>query len=176
MYKKHRAILFWFSFLAGVVCCLLELRITAIASDVISVVSISSALYLAAYAGIQASTELRERLKEPDDILRHRTQRFVLNSYFKVALVLNVVTIVSVCASSMVADRIAQFEVQSGYCVIKRLVDYFSNQPVQKQEMSSAWAWAEFLLNFSSTSLFAANLIQMCFIGKFVVNRIPFDR
>ena len=31
-------------------------------------------------------------------------------------------------------------------------------------------------LNFSSISLFVANLIQMCFIGKFVVNRIPFDR
>ena len=36
--------------------------------------------------------------------------------------------------------------------------------------------WAELLLNFSSISLFVANLIQMCFIGKFVVNRIPFDR
>ena len=101
MYKKHRAMLFCFSVLVGIVCCLLELRITAIASDVISVVSISSALYLAAYAGIQASTELRERLKEPDGIQKHRTQRFVLNSYFKAALVLNVVTIVSVCASSM---------------------------------------------------------------------------
>lgn len=176
MYRKHRVMLFWFSVLAGMVCCLLELRITAIASDVISVVSISSALYLAAYAGIQASTELREKLKEPDSILRHRTQRFVLNSYFKAALVLNVVTIVSVCASSMVADRIAQFEAQSGNCVVKRLVELFSNQPVQKQEISSVWSWAEFLLNFSSTSLFVANLIQMCFIGKFVVNRIPFDK
>ena len=176
MYKRHRAMLFWFSVLAGVVCCLLELRITAIASDVISVVSISSALYLAAYAGIQASTELRERLKEPDDILKHRTQRFVLNSYFKVALVLNVVTIVSVCASSMVADRIAQFEIQSSNCVVQQLIEHFSRQPVQKRELPSAWSWAEFLLNFSSTSLFVANLIQMCFIGKFVVNRIPFDK
>lgn len=176
MYRKHKATLIWLSVLAGVVCCLLELHITAIASDVISVVSISSALYLAAYAGIQASTELRGRLKEPDNIQKHRTQRFVLNSYFKVALVLNVVTIVSVCASSMVADRIAQFESQSGNCVVKQLIEHFSKQPVQEQEMSSVWLWAELLLNFSSISLFVANLIQMCFIGKFVVNRIPFDK
>lgn len=91
-------------------------------------------------------------------------------------LVLNVVTIVSVCASSMIADRIAQFEAQSGHCVVKQLIEHFSKKPIQKQEMSSAWLWAEFLLNFSSTSLFVANLIQMCFIGKFVVNRIPFDK
>ena len=176
MYKKHRAMLFCFSIFAGMVCCLLELRITAIASDVISVVSISSALYLAAYAGIQASTELREKLKELDGILQHRTQRFVLNSYFKIALVLNVATIVSVCASSMVADRIAQFEVQSGCCVVKQLMEHFFNLPVQKQEISSVWSCVELLLNFSSTSLFVANLIQMCFIGKFMANRILFDK
>lgn len=60
--------------------------------------------------------------------------------------------------------------------MVKQLIEHFLKQPVQKQEMSSAWLWAEFLLNFSSTSLFVANLIQMCFIGKFVVNRIPFDK
>lgn len=176
MYKKHRIVLFLFSVLAGVVCCLFELRITAIASDVISVVSISSALYLAAYAGIQASTDLRERLKEPDSILQHRTQRFVLNSYFKVALVLNVATIISVCVNSMVVDRIVQFEVQSRNCMVEQLADLFLNKPVQKQELSTAWLWAKLLLNFSSTSLFIANIIQMCFIGKFVVNRIAFDK
>lgn len=176
MYKKHRTILFVFSILSGMICCLLGLRIVSIASDVISVVSISSALYLAAYAGIQASTELREKLKEPDEILRHRTQRYVLNSYFKVALILNVVTIISVCASSMVADRIVQIEPQLSSHFIKCLVEHFKNNNTRPHSLPLVWHWADIILNFSSITLFVANLIQMTFIGKFVVNRIPFDK
>ena len=176
MYRNHKFMLFGISILAGLVCCLLKLRITTVSSDVISVVSISSALYLAAYAGIQSSTELKERLKAQDSILHDRTQRFVLNSYFKVALILNVMTIVFVCASGMVAERIAQFDAQTGNCLVNQFIEYFSNQAVSGKEIPCAWLWAELLLNFSSISLFVANLIQMCFIGKFVVNRIPFDR
>ena len=176
MYKKHQIILASLSILIGVFCCLLRFRITAISSDVISVVSISSALYLAAFAGIQASSNLREKLKEPDTIIPHRTQRFVLNCYFKVALVLNVVTIISVSASNMVADRIAQLDLLTNASLIQYILDYALKRPVQPKERLSAWVWADFILNFSSTSLFVANLIQMCFIGKFVVNRIPFDK
>ena len=98
-----------------------------------------------------------------------------MNSYIKTALVLNVITIVFVCVNSMVADRVMQFEAQSGNCVIKQFVEYISNQPVQKEKVPSIWLWLKSTLNFVSTSLFVANLIQMCFIGKFVTNRILFD-
>ena len=175
MYKKHKVMLFMFSIVVAAVFALLDLHINSIASDVISVVSISSALYLAAYAGIQASVHLKEKLKEPDSILKHRTQRVVLNSYIKTALVLNVITIVFVCVNSVVADRVMQFEAQSGSCVIKQFMEYISKQPVQKETVPSIWLWVKRVLNLMSTALFVANLIQMCFIGKFVTNRILFD-
>lgn len=176
MYKKHIVILISLSFLTGLICYLLELRVGSIASDVISVVSISSALYLAAYAGIQASNELKERLKQPDKILKHRTQRFVLNQYFKVALLLNVVTIISVCAYSLVTDRIAEFKPRFDCSIVNQYGECFSNTHAQTQKVPSVWTCAGLLLNFMSLSLFTANLIQMSFIGIFVVNRIPFDK
>lgn len=175
MYKRDRIILLLVSIIIGGICCLLKLRILAIASDIISVVSISSALYLAAYAGIQASTNLREKLKGIDTKLTDRTQRYVLNSYIKVALILNIVTIISVCASVMISDRIAQYAALTD-CLLWRIVSQLSSNAELLVEMPLAWIAAQEIFNFMSAALFAANLIQMSFIGVFIVNRIAFDQ
>lgn len=175
MYKRDRIILSLASIIIGSICCLLKLRIISIASDIISVVSISSALYLAAYAGIQASTNLREKLKEIDPKLPHRTQRYVLNSYFKVALILNIVTIVSVCVIMMISDRIAQYTASTD-CLLWSIVSQLNNNTELLTETPMAWIAAQEVFNFMSAALFVANLIQMCFIGAFIVNRIAFDQ
>ena len=176
MYPKHRIILILISILVGLSSTLLKLQIVSISSDVISVVSISSALYLAAYAGIQASTKLRDNLKKMDPVFTHRTERYVINSYFKVALVLNLITIILICASRMVYDRIFNYKFESGTYVVDFLLNLLTKKHSQVYSIPNIWSIVDFLLNFCSTSLFTANLIQMSFIGEFVVNRIAFDK
>lgn len=177
MYTKHQVILILFSIIAGVICCVLEFNLVIITSDIVSVVSISSALYLAAYAGIQASPELRKRLKVTDDILKNKSQLTIINNYIKVALVLNIVTIISVCTNSLISDRIVRLGIESGCYTIRQLVECCMDAVSLKQDIISiTWLSSGVLFNSLSASLFTANLVQMSFIGKFVVNRIGFDK
>lgn len=176
MYKKHKIALGVLSVAVGLICSCIGLRVVSISSDIISVVSISSALYLATYAGIQASTTLRDKLMELDAVHKHRTQRAVLNSYIRVALILNIVTIIFVCANSMVNDKIAQYDISSGLkllnCILLSIQCSFAFSP----SVPTVWLIAEKVLNFSATALFVANLVQMYWIGLFVINRISFDK
>lgn len=176
MYKKHKITLGVLSVAVGLICSFIGLRVVCISSDIVSVVSISSALYLATYAGIQASTMLRDKLMELDTVHKHRTQRAVLNSYIQVALVLNIVTIIIVCANSMVSDKIAQYDIPSELkllnCILPSMQCKFNFSP----SVPTVWLITERILNFSATALFVANLVQMYWIGLFVVNRISFDK
>lgn len=174
MYPSHKMILVFLSAAIGVIACLLGFRIEVLSSDVISVISFSSALYLAAYAGIQASPALKKKLNEVDPVLTHRKQLYVINCYIKVALVLNIFTIVVICINTLVLDRMTLIPGSSSQlsCVLKLLDHNVSdNYPANR-----IWDNIQRFINQIAFISFTANIIQMCFIGKFIVNRIPFDK
>ncbi len=173
MYKKHKIALVIISCLSGGLVCLLGLHIVSIASEIINVVAISSALYLAAYAGIQASPVLRENLKKTDIVNKDRSQRYILNSYIKAALLFNILTIIFGCSSMLVADKIAQSS--SSISVIEEFQTWLSGDVAVGKPYLRPWEIVYNILNFLSTALFTANLVQMSHIGKFMANRILFD-
>lgn len=175
MYKKHRWLLLILSLAIGIGSILLCFDFSSISSDVISVVSISSALYLAAYAGIQASPELRKKLKEVDTVRKDKSQIYILNSYIKTALVLNVLAIIIACISQLVDGRIAH----NYNCVHMNLCLHDLAEKsclCSSSNCTDLWKITKAVTSFLGVSIFSANLIQMCFIGKFVINRIAFDK
>lgn len=177
MYKVHKRIIWGLSILVGILSWILQFRYAAIASDVISVISIAAALYLATYAGIQASPKIRQELNELDGVRKDKKQLFVLNTYIKTALILNLVTIVLSCLMLLATDRIESIcATDTG--IIQKIAQIALQTKVNGVNTAEykIWTMASRVIGCVGMALFTANLVQMWFVGRFVVNRLAFDK
>ena len=177
MYKVHKRIIWSVSILVGILSWVFQFRYVAIASDVISVISIAAALYLATYAGIQASPKIRQALNERDGVRKDKKQLFVLNSYIKTALVLNLFTIVLSCLMLLAKDR------TESICATEAGIIQMITQSVLQTKGNAIntteyklWTIVSRVISCGGMALFTANLVQMWFVGRFVVNRLAFDK
>lgn len=176
MYSEHKWTILFISFVTGILTVVFELQYSEIASDVISVISIASAIYLAAYAGIQASPKLLQELKKPDKKKKGKSQLFVINAYIKCALGLGLITI----AVSSLSILLAAHDSQIGWSIIQRFWDYINETIVTKEFRFPSWEAlrSSFVLFVSIVGmmLFSANLSFMWVIGLFIVNRMAFNK
>ena len=177
MYKVHKRIIWGLSILVGILSWILQFRYAAIASDVISVISIAAALYLATYAGIQASPKIRQALNELDGVRKDKKQLFVLNTYIKTALILNLITIVLSCLMLLVTDRIESISATETGVIpkIAEIAGQGKDNGMNTAE-NEIWTMASRIVGCVGMALFTANLVQMWFVGRFVVNRLAFDK
>jgi len=124
-----------------------ELDFSVLASDAINIMAIASAVYFAAYAGVQSSEKLAERLKAQDKYLPRKDQQYVFNTYVKCALLNGFTTIVLSSLVLLVADAL-------------------------KDEGNIIYQ----LLSAASLGFMATNFFSMWKIGVFLVNRVGFNR
>lgn len=176
MYEKHKKRISLICLFTGIVSYIAQFQYSVIASDVISVISIASAVYLAAYAGIQASPKLLEELKKPDPVKKDKSQLFVINTYIKNALGLGLITIAVSCLAMLVASRDTQIEWDVFGIVLEHIGLMVSQKRVILPSLMGICNAVHVLISFAGIVLFAANLSFMWIIGLFVVNRMAYSK
>lgn len=127
-----------------------QLDFSVLASDAINIMAVASAVYFAAYAGVQSSEKLAKRLKAPDKYLPHKDQQYVFNSYVKCALINGFITI-----------------------VLSSLILLVGN--LNSEENAMLFMLYR-LLSAISIGFMATNFFSMWKIGVFLVNRVGFNR
>lgn len=172
MYKGHKfflKVLFAFS---AVAAYLLNFRYAVIASDVIGVVSIASAVYLAVYTGIQSSSKLREALTVRDKEIACKTELGVINTYIKCALVVSTISIIVSLLVLLLDDRFFSGAGERDLCeVISKLF----KQMNELAEPSSIMEILERIISALGIGMLSVSFATMWMVGRFMVNRIPYD-
>jgi hypothetical protein len=173
MYKKDiigRILLF---IIVSCVSFFFKLNYLSIASYAINIVSIASAVYLAAYAGIQASPKLKETLKLPDGLIKNKTQRMIFNSYAKNALIIGFLTMIFSIVVILYDDKLG---LQQTYLNIQQVSDPNVRYVQQIANTCGVVTMVEYIISSIAMGLFSINFMAMFNIGKFVINRLSFDR
>lgn len=153
MYKLHKIIQIFVFIFISLLSFFIKIDYSSIASDSIEVVSIALAVYLAAYAGLQGDSNLAKSLRTKEDKkVKTKTQLGVFNSYIKTALLIGLSTIV-ISFTIIVIDK------------------YFSLDTTIT--IKTDWYY---VLSSISFALFALNLVLICLIGRFIINRISWDK
>lgn len=176
MYEKHKKRISLICLFTGIVSYIAQFQYSVIASDVISVISIASAVYLAAYAGIQASPRLLQELKKPDPVRKDKSQLFVINAYIKNALGLGLITIVVSCLAMLVASRDTQIEWDVFRIILEHIGLMITQKRVVLPSIAGICNVMHVFISFVGMVLFAANLAFMWVIGLFVVNRMAYQK
>lgn len=155
MYTIHKVILFIAAFAAWIGSFVLKIDFTPVASSGVDFISICTAVYLAVYPAIQGNAKLVEKLRKQDDIRRDKSEIGVLNAYIIVGLIIGFISIIAFCSVLVVNDKVGTIsELLTKQCTI----------PVWRYVLSS-----------SCYALFAGDLVQLFWIGRFIVNRVAFD-
>ena len=155
MYTIHKVILFIAVLAAWIGSCALKLDFTPVASSGVDFISICTAVYLAIYPAIQGNAKLVEKLRKQDDVRRDKSEIGVLNAYIIVGLIIGFISIIAFCSVLVVNDR--------GGTITELLT---------KQRTVPFWRYA---LSSTCYALFAGDLVQIFWIGRFIVNRVAFD-
>lgn len=150
MYKRHIIIIMIVCAIVGGLSYYLKLDYNKIADAEIDIMSIASALYLAIYPLLQGSETLIKRLQVPDKLLPLNTQMGVLNAYIKIGLIMGIISIILGCIDLLIVGSI---------------FENIEEQPLW-YSLFSALAIAQFSGNFP----------LLWFVGKFMVNRVAFNR
>lgn len=166
MYPKHKAMLRAWFFLIAVGSFILKLEYAVIASDAINVIAVASAVYFAVYAGIQGSDKMQEVLKQTDHIRKDETQLGVINSYLKAALVIGVLTILFSILFRVLDERFFTATTQS----------LTTGGILITNETSKLCQIVERLLSALGMGMLSISFATMWMIGKFMVNRIAFNK
>ena len=152
MYKSDRAVIAGLFLSTLSVALWSEIDYVAIASEVISIVSIASAVYFAAYAGIQRNEKFAEKLKRAVDPKNGKSELYTINAYLKTALGVGIVSII--CSIVMILFR----EQVSWYDMFQKNLK----------------AHIYYVLSACSLGLFVMNIPLMIRIVQFIVVRIAY--
>lgn len=154
MYKKSKVeMLVVFVVFTGI-SYILEINYTAIASEAINILAIASAIYLAAYAGVQSNPELSEKLKIADKYMRSKSELYIFNTYIKTALIFGFVTIAISVYILLLSNKLGIDKLQ-----------YSSPIPLLFRISSSI-----------AIGVFAINFVSMWKIGELIVKRIAYGK
>ena len=155
MYKAHKFILSFSIVAAWTGSFFLKIDFTPIASAGIDLIAICTAVYLAVYPAIQGNQTLCEKLNKQDKKIRNKSEIGVLNTYIIVGLILGLISIIAFCALLVINDR------------NKAITDLIAAQ-------SHVAIW-HYCLSSTCYALFAADLVQIFWIGRFIVNRVTYN-
>lgn len=150
MYKYSVVITAIVFAVVSIISYILSLDHQYIASAVIDIMAIASAIYLAIYPLLQSSDELRKRLMAPDKILKRKSQMGVINTYLKVGLIMGIVSIGLGCTTLLIVGSYKES--------IKELPMWY--------RIYSSICIGQFAMNFP----------LLWYVGKFMVNRVAFNR
>ncbi|MBP3427695.1 MAG: hypothetical protein J6M47_05490 [Clostridia bacterium] len=152
MYKSDRAVIVGLFLCTLSVALWLEIDYIAIASEVISIVSIASAVYFAAYAGIQSNEKFAEKLKRVVDPKNGKSELYTINAYLKTALGVGIVSIICSIVMILLREQVSWYDM------------------FQKNFRAHIYH----VLSACSLGLFAINIPLMIRIVQFIVVRIAY--
>lgn len=155
MYRAHKFILLLAIVTAWIGSFFLKLDFTPIASSGIDLIAICTAVYLAVYPEIQGNQVLCEKLKKQDKKIPEKSEMGVLNAYIIAGLVLGLISIIAFCLILVINDR---------NTAITDLISMKKPVAIWRYWLSSA-----------CYALFAADLVQIFWIGRFIVNRVAYN-
>lgn len=101
MYKKHRTVIVMLFILISVVGYLCGIKYELIASEVITIISIALAVYIASFSQLASSQLAKEMKVTSDKIIPGKSQLGVIAQYLKAALVFGLLSIVIRCTCLM---------------------------------------------------------------------------
>lgn len=167
MYRKHKVLLMAVFIVVVAISYFFKFQYSYIASDAINAIAITSAIYLAAYAGIQASPSLRNALKASDGVRKDKSQLYVINTYIKTALMLGVITIVVSCIVILISERINEMSI---------LIAEQQRMESNILRFSPAWNHVTSIISLLGMGLFFIDLTLVWIIGVFIANRIAYNK
>jgi len=173
MYKEHAGLLKILFVVSVTIAYLLNFRYSVIASDVISIMSITSAVYLAVYAGIQSSDQLKEALRVRDRKIPTKTELGVINTYIKHALIVSTIAIVLSILVLLLDDRF--FNAANKSSVYERISQWLKSETKDAEKISTMKMF-ERIISSVGLGILSVNFAAMWMVGGFMVNRIFYDR
>ena len=106
MYKKHKIVIAVTSIMVFIVSYLFKCDYKALASDSITIISISLAIYMTSFSGLISSDLAKEMKNKSDGQMPWKSELGVLKGYIFSAVVAAIISIAVACIILVVNDRI----------------------------------------------------------------------